>query len=126
MSDITSVSEKLAALLKKYPADYIEAHLEEGQSSFISYRGKTLESIGRNVSVGGNVRALVKGGWGFISFNSFNDLAGRVEMAVRQAQLAAEKESKLAQVPPVVDKVLSDCQTGPGIDSSFRKEADTG
>ena len=113
MSDITSVGQKLAALIKKTPADYVEAHLEEGRSSFISYRGKTLESIGRNVSVGGNVRALVKGGWGFISFNSFDDLAGRVEMAVRQAQLAAEKESNLAPVEPVTDKVMSEVEQDP-------------
>ena len=113
MSDITSVSQQLASLIKKYPADYIEAHIEEGESSFISYRGKTLESIGRNVAVGGNVRALVKGGWGFISFNSFNDLAGRVDMAVRQAQLAAEKESLLAPVEPVIDKVLSEVNQDP-------------
>ena len=113
MSDIISISRELASLIKKYPADYIEAHIEEGESSFISYRGKTLESIGRNVAVGGNVRALVKGGWGFVSFNSFGELADRVEMAVRQAQLAAEKESKLAPVSPVVDKVLSEVEQDP-------------
>lgn len=113
MSDITSIGRKLAALIKKTPADYVEAHLEEGQSSFISYRGKTLESIGRNVSVGGNVRALVKGGWGFVSFNSFDDLAGRVDMAVRQAQLAAEKESNLAPVDTITDKVFSEVRQDP-------------
>ncbi|MBN1366571.1 MAG: TldD/PmbA family protein [Dehalococcoidales bacterium] len=113
MSDITSISRQLADLIKKYPADYIEAHLEEGQSSFISYRGKTLESIGRNVSVGGNVRALVKGGWGFASFNNLEDLEKRVEMAVRQANLAAEKESQLAPVSPVLDKILSGVPQNP-------------
>ncbi len=113
MADIASVSQKLADLIKKYPADYIEARLEEGQSSFIAYRGKQLESIGRNVSVGGNIRAMVKGGWGFVSFNSFDKLPGRVEMAVRQAQLASEKESQLAPLSPAVDKVPSDIKQNP-------------
>jgi TldD protein len=65
------------------------------------------------VSVGGNVRALVKGGWGFVSFNSFAELPGRVEMAVRQATLAAEKESHLAPVKTAVGKVISDVKQSP-------------
>jgi TldD protein len=51
------------------------------------------------------VRAFCKGGWGFVSFNSFGDLPSRMEQAVRQAQLVGREESRLASVEPVVDTV---------------------
>ena len=105
MTDMEAICRQLPDIFKQYRADYIEAHLEESQTSYITYRGRELESIGRLIDIGGNVRALVKGGWGFLSFNNLIDLPGRVEMAVRQAQFAGSAESKLAPVEPVVDIV---------------------
>ena len=113
MADIQTVGHQLAELLSQYSADYIEAHLEEGQTSHIIYRGRELESIGKTTSVGGNVRALVRGGWGFASFNSFSDLPGRVELAVKQAQFAGNRKSELAPVEPVVDTALTEGNNNP-------------
>ncbi len=109
---LEDVAQELAELIKRDDADYIEAHLEESQTSHISYRGRELDSIGRSEAVGGNVRVMVKGGWGFVSFNNLDDLRGRVEMAVRQARLVGHEKSQLAAVPPAVDKV----STGTGKD----------
>jgi len=47
MADIQAISHQLAEILSRYHADYIEAHLEESQSSHIIYRGRELESIGK-------------------------------------------------------------------------------
>ena len=47
MSDIETLARELAEELKKHDADYIEARLEESQTSHITYRGRELESIGR-------------------------------------------------------------------------------
>ena len=113
MPHIEAVGYQLAEALKKYSADYIEARLEESQSSHITYRGRKLESIGRSTAIGGNVRALVRGGWGFVSFNELDELPGRVELAVKQAQLAGDKESKLAPVEPVVDTVATEADKNP-------------
>jgi TldD protein len=107
MPDIKESAHQLAEVISQYQADYIEAHLEESQASYITYRGKELESIGKTSAIGGNVRALIKGGWGFTSFNSLNELADRVELAVKQAQLASGKESQLAPVAPVTDRALA-------------------
>jgi len=115
MTDIDITGRELADALKKYRADYIEARLEESQTSYITYRGKGLEAIGRATAVGGNVRALVKGGWGFVSFNSLEDLPGRAELAVKQAQLAGARESLLAPVEPVVDTVTHEDDKNPVI-----------
>jgi len=108
VTHIEAIGRQLAEILKQYSADYIEAHLEESQTSYITYRGRELESIGRLTAIGGNARALVKGGWGFVSFNDLNDLPGRVELAVKQAQFAGNKESKLAPVEPAVDRVSTE------------------
>ena len=107
MTHIEAVGRQLAETLKRYSADYIEVHLEESQTSRITYRGRELESIGKTSAIGGNVRALVRGGWGFVSFNSLNELPSRVELAVKQAQFVGNEESQLAPVEPLADTVSS-------------------
>ena len=107
MPDIKESAHQLAEIIGRYQADYIEAHLEESQASYITYRGRELESIGKTTAVGGNVRALVKGGWGFASFNSLSDLVSRAELAVKQAQLAASKKSELAPAEAVTHRALT-------------------
>ncbi len=105
MADIKTIGYQLAETIKRYPADYIEARLEQSQTSHISYRGRVLESVGRRSATGGNVRALVKGGWGFVSFDSLDELTNKVEMAIEEARFAGKEESKLAPLEPVVDSV---------------------
>jgi TldD protein len=105
MTDIETTASQLADLIKGYSADYIEARLEESQRSYITYRGKELESIGQATAIGGNIRALVKGGWGFASFNEIADLPAKLELAVKQATLVGRGESQLAPIEPVVDTV---------------------
>jgi len=107
MADIKATAQKLAEVLKKYKADYIEARLEESQRSHITYRGREMESVGQSAAAGGNIRALVKGGWGFTSFNDSNDLPQRIELAIKQATLVGREESRLAPVQPFVDTVAS-------------------
>ena len=113
MPDIESVAGELAAGLKKHKADYLEARLEESQSSHIAYLSKRLDSIGRSTAVGGNVRALVKGGWGFSSFNSLDGLSGRISQAVEQARSAGRGKSNLAPAEPVTDNVPSGIDVNP-------------
>jgi TldD protein len=108
MPDIEAVGRQLAQAVKGYSADYIEARLEQSQRSHLTYRGRELESVGQSTAIGGNVRALVKGGWGFVSFNELSDLPRRIELAVKQARLVGKEESKLAPVEPIVDAVASE------------------
>src|SRR3989338_5654497 len=113
MTDITKIGHELADILKKYPADYIEAHLEESQSGHVTYRGRELESVDQAKALGGNIRALVRGGWGFVSFNNLDDLPNRVELAVKQASLVGREKSTLAQVAPVVDIIPIEANRDP-------------
>ena len=113
MPHIELIGRQLAEAVKGYSTDYIEAHLEESQTSYITYRGRGLESIGRTTDIGGNVRALVTGGWGFVSFNDLSELPGKVELAVMQAQFASNEKSQLAEVEPVVDIVPTKIDKNP-------------
>jgi len=105
MTDIEAIGHQLADLVKRYSADYIEARLEQSQKSSITYRGRELESIGQTTAIGGNIRALLRGGWGFVSFNNLEGLPDKVELAVKQAKLVGREESKLAPVEPIVDTI---------------------
>jgi TldD protein len=105
MPHIDDIAASLEGKFKKHRADYLEVRLEEGRASNIAYRGKSLESIGRTTAAGGCARALVKGGWGFTSFNSFDNLDERLALAVEQAKTAGSGKSELAAVEPVTDNV---------------------
>ena len=97
--------DRISQALKGHGADYVEVRIEEGESTRLLYRGRELEDVGMTTSLGGNVRALVNGGWGFVSFNNIEGLKDRVEDAVRQARLVGHETSELAEIEPVVDIV---------------------
>ena len=119
---IEVMAQELADTFKKHKADYLEARLEESQTSHLTYRGKKMESVGRATDSGGCVRALVRGGWGFVSFNDMAELPDKVELAVRQARFAGRDESKLAPVEPVVDSVPAGMDANPATMSLATKK----
>ena len=102
--NIQEAGRLLAGTIAKSDAEYIEAHLEESEASHLTYRGKELESVDKTGAIGGNVRALFKGGWGFVSFNSLDDLEAKVKQAVEQARYVSDGEAKIKSFPPVVEK----------------------
>lgn len=106
----------LKSLLKGQPADYVEVHLEDGLLTQIAFRGPVLDSIGESTVYGGNVRALVNGGWGFVSFNSLEGLEDKVRLAIEQATVVSRRQkgkSELAPAPVVTDKVAVDLGEDP-------------
>lgn len=105
--------DELANASKGHNADYVEIRLEESQVTRIVYRGQRLEEIGRTTSLGGNVRALVKGGWGFVSFNNVKGLRDKVKLAVKQARLVGKEDSKFSPTEPVVDIVTAETKKDP-------------
>lgn len=96
--------DKLADALKAgTDADYVEVRLSRGETTDLSYRGREVEQVGRTTGLGGCARALVKGGWGFVSFNDVSDLSAHVRLAVRQARLVGNDRSHFAPAEPIVD-----------------------
>ncbi len=106
--------DRVEAAIKSVDAQYIEVHIEEAVSSNIRYRGRELEEIGRGNGLGGSVRALAGGGWGFVSFNDLSDLDAKVRMAVAQAKVVGGERIELAEVPTVVDFVPARVGLDPG------------
>jgi TldD protein len=105
--------EEIEAALRGHNADYLEIRIDDTAANRIVYRGRELEEIGRNRSFGGNVRALVKGGWGFVSFNDPSGLRDRVNEAVSRARRAGGERSALAETAPVVDTVRAEVGKDP-------------
>jgi TldD protein len=97
----------IAEALKGHNADYIEAHFEESQATSITYRGERLEEISRARNCGGNIRALVQGSWGFVSFSRLDGLEDKMALAVEEAKLAGREPFNLFPTKPVVDTVVS-------------------
>lgn len=122
MLDLDAVGQQLAEYLKNRDADYVEARLEENHLSNIAYRGRQLESVGKSTSAGGNVRALFKGGWGFVSFNNLDNLKEKVEQAVQQARFVGKETSQLAESNPVVEIVKPDFKEDPRLVSLSDKK----
>ena len=94
-------------------ADYIEIRLEDKAVTSVVYSGKELDSAGTNTTKGGNVRALYKGGWGFVSFNSMDQLEAKVAEACRAARLVGKGKSKLAKVPAVTADIKVNLKDDP-------------
>ena len=74
--------------LKDTGADYVEVRIEENAGTRIAYKGRELEDLGRTINRGGSVRALVRGGWGFVSFN----------------ELAVAARVRCLRTPPVIGR----------------------
>jgi TldD protein len=107
------MQSEVESALKGHDADYLEIRIEESQSTRIQYRDRAIEDIGRTTSLGGNVRAMVKGGWGFVSFNSLDNLRDKAALAVKQARLVGREESRLAPVDSIIDSVEARVRNDP-------------
>jgi Predicted Zn-dependent proteases and their inactivated homologs len=107
----TSIADSknlLSDLMARYrnQVDYLAIRLEEAEGTDILLRGEKIETLSEGVSIGGQVRACHKGGWGFASFNRLSTLAERIEEAIAAAKLIGEEETILAPVTPVQDICL--------------------
>lgn len=93
----------LSDLIARYGAqvDYLAIRLEKSEGTDIFLRGTKIETLSEGVSVGGQVRACYKGGWGFASFNQLATLSERIEEAIAAARLVGEDETTLAAIQPV-------------------------
>jgi TldD protein len=111
--NIKEAGHLLAGMITKYEAEYTEAHLEESEASHLTYRGKDLESVDKTGAVGGNVRALVNGGWGFVSFNNLDELESKVKQAVEQAKFVSGGDAKILAHPPIVEKPAGEVRQNP-------------
>jgi TldD protein len=114
--------DEIEKAVRGHNADYVEVRIDDTANNRIVYRGKELEEIGHTRNFGGCARALVNGGWGFVSFNQPTDLRARAAEAVSQARHVGKEKSILAPVEPVVDIVRAEVLMDPRIITLARKK----
>jgi TldD protein len=115
--------DELAHILTRTEADYGEIRLEESRATRLVYRGPRLEETGRTSSVGGNVRALVRGGWGFVCFNNASNLKEKMALAVNQARLVGKEVTKFSPSEPYTDTIVAAVKKDPrSISLAAKKE----
>lgn len=95
----------LTDLIDRYQSqvDFLAIRLEEAEGTDILLRGSKVETLSEGISIGGQVRACHKGGWGFASFNRLSSLKERIEEAIAAARLVGDEETLLAAIDPVQD-----------------------
>ncbi|MFQ5906931.1 MAG: TldD/PmbA family protein [bacterium] len=91
--------------LKACDADYAEVHMEEILTTSVNYAGKEIEEVGTHTSLGGNVRAFTRGGWGFVSFNDISKIEDYAKQACAQSGLVEGKDGRLAVSEPIKETV---------------------
>ncbi|MBW4541851.1 MAG: TldD/PmbA family protein [Myxacorys chilensis ATA2-1-KO14] len=95
----------LSDLMHRYrhQVDYLAIRLESAEGTDILLRRNKIEALSEGISIGGQVRACHKGGWGFASFNQLSGLKDRIEDAIAAARLVGDDETILAPVTPIQD-----------------------
>jgi TldD protein len=105
---LTDAKSLLSDLIARYRSrvDYLAIRLEEAEGTDILLRGDKIESLSEGISIGGQVRACHKGGWGFASFNRLSGLAERIEEAIAAARMVGDEETILAPINPIQDTCI--------------------
>ena len=104
MSNLTADTHNLLVdLIDRYSqkVDYLMIRLEEAEGTDILLRGDNVETLSEYISVGGQVRACYKGGWGLSSFNHLSTIEDRIEEAIAAARIVGDEETILAPITPV-------------------------
>lgn len=97
--------DRLTEAIKLQTVEYADIRVEDKTNTWVNFRGPDLDTIGSARTVGGIVRALYKGGWGYATFNDLEDLPKRVHEACETARLVGTGTTYFAPNPPVVDTV---------------------
>ena len=104
----TDPRNRLAELMARYRdrVDFLCLRWEESDGTDILLRKDGIETLSQTLACGGSVRACHKGGWGFATFSSLDELADRIEAAIAAAKLVGSEETILAPVNPTVGEFI--------------------
>ena len=102
---VVDAQNLLADLISRYRSrvDYLAIRLEEAEGTDILRRGDKIETLSEGLSIGGQIRACYKGGWGLSSFNELATIEDRIEEAVTAARIVGDSETLLAEIAPDQD-----------------------
>ena len=96
--------------LKKRTNAHVEIRIEEKTTTSVRFKDREIEEVSLNTSLGGSIRALVGGGWGFVSFNDINNLDKKVDLAINQATIINAESLRLSDRSPLEHIGVSDLE----------------
>lgn len=97
------LKEQLYDALKHCRADYADIRFENSDTTSFSFRGKEQENASTSVKNSGIIRACIKGGWGYVTLDSLEDLPAKVAQACQCARLVSYGKSSIADGQVSVD-----------------------
>ena len=100
LADAKSLLSELTATYRSQ-VDYLAIRLEKAEGTDIMVRGDKVETLSEGISIGGQVRACHRGGWGMSSFNQLATIRDRIEEAIAAARIVGDSETQLAPVDPI-------------------------
>jgi TldD protein len=105
--NIWQIKDQISSLVSKYRSrvDFFSIRLERSQGADIFLRSGKIETLSTGISMGGQIRACHRGGWGFASFNDLHNLENKIQEAIAAAIWVGDAETVLAEVEPIQDKV---------------------
>ena len=86
----------------RHRVDFLSIRLENSIESQILLRGEQTDMLSESTSIGGQVRACYRSGWGFSSFNDIEQLGTLAEDAIAAARVLGTQQTCLAPVEPVL------------------------
>ncbi len=97
---LANAQNLLSDLIARYSpsVDYLMIRLEKAEGTDILLRGDKVETLSEDISIGGQIRACYKGGWGFSSFNQLSTIRDRIEEAIAAARIVGDEETVLAPI----------------------------
>ena len=81
---LANAKEQIVELVQRHQSrvDFLSIRLENSIASQVLMRGDKTDMLCQSTSIGGQVRACYRGGWGFASFNSIDEIAQYLEDAI--------------------------------------------
>lgn len=100
---LADAKEQIVELIARHRhrVDFLSIRLEQSVASQILLRGEQTDLLSESTSIGGQVRACYRGGWGFSSFNAIDQLPAFLEDAIAAARVLGTTQTHLAEVDPV-------------------------
>ena len=106
-----SLLDKASSLLASLPCEFAEIRLSESTSTSINLSGSSVDSFSSGDSIGGSIRVLYNGAWGFVSFNDPSELESLVKKALDLAsRMNVSEKSVVVHSRPLTGHYETPCE----------------